>query len=296
MVYLLIVILDDLRFLGPLLDAWRRIGVPGATIIESAGAHRVHSWLSKVGLAAIDHLFDSEDLQRRTLLTAIESEELLRKAVAEAERIVGDFDRPNTGVLLVLPVLQVSGIHKTRETRDGVPKAPGIRESWVARRDMPVEDVAAMFTVAPTIVQDDSSMDEVACAMMANPEVHVACVVAKDKRLVGLLDLQTISDYLFFYITPEEFLADISDLHDVERFAEKSRVRTVVDAMREPVWVKRGETVHDAFERMHTNHLTGIPLVDDAYRVIGFINLLELLSICSEQVGSPGRHGEDPTH
>jgi len=293
MAYLLIVILDDLKSLSPLLDAWGRIGVPGATIIESAGAHRVQTWLSKIGLAAIDQVFDSVDVQRRTLMTAIEGEELMQRAVAEAERVVGSFDRPNTGVLLVLPVVQISGIHKTQDTQTKAAKARDVRESWVVRRDMPVESVMERFTVEPTIVRDDATMDEVACAMMANSEVHVACVVAKDGRLVGLLDLQTVSDYLFLYITPEEFLADISSLHDVEEFAEKSRACTVTDAMREPVWVKRGETVRDAFDRMHTNHITGIPLVDDAYRVIGFINLLELLSICSGQTCSTGQLGDN---
>ena len=284
MAYLLIVILDDLDYMSPLLEAWRKIDVPGATIMESVGAHRAHSWLSTVGLSAIEHLFDAEDVQRRTLMTAIKDEEMLDKAVAEAEHVVGGFDRPNTGILLVLPVVRASGIRKRRDLKKEVTEPVSIKASWVGRRDMPVEELLDLFDIKPTVIRDNLSMDEAARAMMNNPQVHVACVVAENQRLVGLLDLGTVSDYLFMYLVPEEFLADISDLEDVEKFADRSRVRTVTDAMSDPVWVKRGETVKDAFERMHDNQLTGVPMVDDAYRVVGFINMMELLSICSDQV------------
>jgi CBS domain-containing protein len=63
-------------------------------------------------------------------------------------------------------------------------------------------------------------------------------------------------------------------------FADHVRMRTAADAMREPVWVKRGETVKDAFERMHEHKLSGLPVVDDRYHVVGYINLLELIALC----------------
>jgi CBS domain-containing protein len=44
--------------------------------------------------------------------------------------------------------------------------------------------------------------------------------------------------------------------------------------------VKQGETVKDAFERMHEHRLSGLPVVDERYHVVGYINLLELLVLC----------------
>ena len=41
MTHLLILILDDLTCMPDLLQAWRKIGVPGTTILESMGAFRV---------------------------------------------------------------------------------------------------------------------------------------------------------------------------------------------------------------------------------------------------------------
>ena len=112
MTHLMIVILDDLKKMPAILDAWRGIGVPGVTILQSAGGHRTTSWLSRMGLGAIDRLFESDEVRRRTLLAAIEDDALLARAIAEAERVVGGFERPNTGILLVLPVGETRGLRK----------------------------------------------------------------------------------------------------------------------------------------------------------------------------------------
>jgi CBS domain-containing protein len=57
-------------------------------------------------------------------------------------------------------------------------------------------------------------------------------------------------------------------------------MRTAADAMQEPVWVKSGDTVKDAFKRMHEHRLSGLPVVDDQYQVVGYINLLEVMAAC----------------
>ncbi|MGQ9584971.1 MAG: CBS domain-containing protein [Anaerolineae bacterium] len=287
MVHLLIVILDDLRCLPDLLQAWRDAGLPGVTIMESAGGYRTESWLSRVGLGAIDRLFEAEEIRRRTLMAVIEDGELLARAIAEAERVVGGFDRPNSGLLMVLPVADVRGLKKTLPRAAPEPLPPPVQPEWVVRRDMPVERVVAILNLEPTIVSPDLPLDQVAAIMLEHPYAHVACVVAEDGRLVGLLSLQDLVDDLLFHIMPEEFLSEVTDLERVMEYASRSRVKIVADAMREPVWVKKGEPVKLAFKRMHEHHLSGLPVVDEQYRVLGYINLLELLAICTECVSGP---------
>lgn len=283
MTQLLIVILDDLTCMPDLLQAWRAIGVPGVTILESAGAYRVETWLSKVGLGGLDRLFETKEVRRRTLLAAIEDDELLCEAVAEAELAVGGFDRSDSGLLLVLPMNQVMGLQKVRPKppKDVLP--PAVMPNWVNLRDTLVEEAAAILDLEPTIVSPDTALDEAAQAMLTHPNVHVACVVAENGRLVGLLKLRALADDVFFHILPEEFLSEISDLDEAMEFANRSHMRTAADAMQDPVWVKQGETVKDAFKRMHENDLTGLPIVNDLYRVVGYINLLELLAICCKE-------------
>jgi CBS domain-containing protein len=283
MTHLLIVILDDLTCMPDLLQVWRTIGVPGTTILESVGAYRVESWLSRVGLGNLDRLFEAKEVRRRTLLAAIEDEELLVRAVAEAERVIGGFERPDSGLLLVLPVTQVKGLKKVMQKPSQVVLPPAVLPNWVVLRNTPVEEVVAILNLEPTCIKADTPLEDIPQKMLTNPNVHVACVVAEDDRLVGLLGLRSLADDIFFHILPEEFLSEIRDLEEALEFANRSHMRTAADAMQDPVWVKQGETVKDAFKRMHENDLAGLPVVNDQYHVVGYINLLELLAICMQQ-------------
>ncbi len=283
MTHMLQVILDDTKFLPDLIKAWREIGVSGTTIMKSVGGYRTSTWLSKVGLSAIDHIFESKEIQRRTLLAIIEDDGLLEQAIAEAERIVGGFDRPDSGVLLVLPISQTKGLYKSKPKPPQEIPPPALRPNWQTLRDTPVEDVDAIMQLEPTVVSPENSLNEVAQAMLIHPDVHVACVVAEDDRLVGLLSLRNLADDIFFHILPEEFIAESTDVEKMMAFADKSRILCAGDAMIEPVWVKPRDTVRDAFQRMHDNELSGLPVVDDLYHVTGYINLLELVALCMDK-------------
>ena len=279
MTQLLIVILDDLKCMPDLLEAWKAIGVPGVTIMESVGAYRMETWLSRVGLGSLDRLFEAKELRRRTLFAAIDNDDLLDQAVAEAERTVGGFERPGSGLLLVLPTTQIRGIQKVQSKKPKNISPPAVLPNWVKLRNTPIEKAVDIINLVPICVNPDTPLNETAQAMLAHPSVHVACVVTKDGRLVGLLSLRDLADDIFFHIFPEEFLSEIHDLEKAGEFANLSRMRTAADAMRDPIWVKLGDTVKYAFKLLHENGLPGLPVVDEQYHVVGYINLLELLAI-----------------
>jgi CBS domain-containing protein len=289
MVHLLIVILDDLSTMPRIFAAWRKIGLPGATILQSAGAYRATTWLSRVGLGALDRLFDSEEVRRRTLLMAVEDDELLEKAIAEAEQAVGGFDRPNSGLLLVLPVAQVRGIHKVQPKPQPEKLPLAIRSEWALHRDMCVGDVMQILRLEAALVRQDAPLDEVARVILAHPRVPVVAVVNEEGRLIGILNVHTVADGLFFHIMPEEFLSKVIDLDDVMKFAAQSGMRSAEDAMLPPISVKSTDKVRDAFKRMHEHDLVGLPVVDDRYHVIGYIDLLELMAACLDSQADQGQ-------
>ncbi len=278
MAYLLIVILDDLKVLPDLLQAWREAGVPGATILHSVGAYRAHTWMERVGLGALERLFEAEEIHRRTLLTAIEDEALLERAIAEAERVVRGFERPNSGILLVLPVVEARGLRKERPvTAVQEPAPPLVCADW---RDIRVAEVVQHQKLEPVTVRADTPLDEVALALASHPGVQVASVVSDDGRLIGILDIYRIADDLVFYIFPEELLREVTDLERVMDFAAKTRIRTAADAMEHPVWVREADSLKQALMLMHEHRLAGLPVVDESYHVIGYIDLLGLLTYC----------------
>lgn len=293
MASLLLVVLGQRQHLPELLEAWQSVGVPGITILRSAGASRARSWLGWIGLRGGEDAIASEAMTQNILLAAIEEEEMLDRAKAEAERVVGGFDRPYSGVMLVLPISAAAGLRGKRPERRPRRLPAAVRPDWIVTRDTTVEAAADILDLEPTLVTPGMPLDEVAQQMVARPTVHVACVVDDAGRLLGLIDIQSLADDLFFHIVPEEFLSEVSDLEEALQYAAKSRIRTAADAMVSPAWIKQGQTVRDAFRRMHEQRLSGLPIVNETYHVVGYVNLLELLAACATGLQAPGDEGAE---
>jgi nitrogen regulatory protein PII len=120
MSYLVVFIVDDIDDCPAILDAWETAGVLGVTILPSSGLGRVR----RAGLRddmpllpSLQDLMGSEEEQHRTLLSVVDSQELVDKMVAIAQQIIGNLDNPHTGFLFVLPVIQAYGLGKHRTNR-----------------------------------------------------------------------------------------------------------------------------------------------------------------------------------
>lgn len=284
MAQLLVVILHESAQLPALLDAWQDIGLPGTTILDSAGARRAKGWLQRVGFQAIGELFSASEVRNKTLLSVVENEELLEKAITVTEEIIGDLNIPHKGLLFVVPVTQVRGLITPKEEEATPP--PVTRPSLTAitdikliTRETPVSVVDEILHLEPTIVQRDLDLMTVAKVMINNPGVTVASVVNDRQRLVGLLPLRDLVDDLFLGVIPEEYLSETRDWEDALHFADLSRTQTAGDAMRPAIFVRRDDRVKDAFHNMHRHKLSGIPVVNEHHKVTGYINLLELLAL-----------------
>jgi predicted transcriptional regulator len=57
------------------------------------------------------------------------------------------------------------------------------------------------------------------------------------------------------------------------------RIRSVADVMAEPAWVGVNDTIKDAFHTMYQRKLPGIPVVDEHYKVVGYVNMLDLMAL-----------------
>lgn len=114
MAHLLVLVVDDQEHFPEILKAWEEIGVPGITVVESLGSRRLRDGLRDdlplmISLRAVMEL---EETHNRTLFCVIENDALLEKAIAAAERIVGDFNQPHTGILFTVPVDRSMGVMK----------------------------------------------------------------------------------------------------------------------------------------------------------------------------------------
>jgi hypothetical protein len=118
MANLLVVILDEIEKFPALLEAWEHIGVPGVTVLDSAGSRKIAEHAKRDDLPLIPSLralVSGEEAHNRTLFTVIEDDALLERAVQTAQRVVGDFMQPHTGIMFVVPVARTWGVPKAKK-------------------------------------------------------------------------------------------------------------------------------------------------------------------------------------
>lgn len=120
MFFVLYVLHDDEK-LKAVLDAWQGSGVSGVTILPSTGIGRIRDHFAlREDVPLIPSLKslleEHEDLLNRTLFTVVDDEAMVDRVVAATEKVVGRLDSPNTGILVVLPVLRVYGLHREKNS------------------------------------------------------------------------------------------------------------------------------------------------------------------------------------
>jgi len=106
--YMIILVLDDPDHLDHVLEAWERAGIRGATIVESTGIHR-----RRRKIVPMRYLFQAPGLVEEghlTLFVIVESEQLVQDCLHATEQIVGDLNKPNTGVFAAWPLALVRGV------------------------------------------------------------------------------------------------------------------------------------------------------------------------------------------
>lgn len=148
-----------------------------------------------------------------------------------------------------------------------------------------IAEADRILRIGPVVVHAGDSLKQLAEVAVENPACRVLSVVDESERLVGVIPIRVLVNDIFLKIVPEEFLAEIADYEAVLKYAAHVGARTCQQIMIEPVSVHPGETVRDAFERMHSHKLYGLPITDDDERVVGYIDQLELLLVWVRATG-----------
>lgn len=117
--YMLLFVLNNPDLLDNLLNAWEEAGVSGVTVLPSTGLGRIRQEEGlRDDLPLIPSLADfyhhRSDLNH-TLFTVVESDDLVQRVVNATQRIVGDLDEPENGILVILPTLSVHGLTRKRK-------------------------------------------------------------------------------------------------------------------------------------------------------------------------------------
>ena len=110
---MLLIVLNRTDKLNPLLDAFMEKNIKGATILKSTG-------MVKMLAKDIEHypifgslrsLWDSEERKDSRTLFLILPEELVETAKECVRTVVGDLSKPDTGIMVTMPLLSAEGMN-----------------------------------------------------------------------------------------------------------------------------------------------------------------------------------------
>lgn len=106
--FMIMFVLDDSSNLDQLLTAWSKQGISGTTIVDSTGLHR--RLQHRIPMRYLYGEAQLEGKGNTTLFTVVENEELVQICLQVAEQIVGDLNKPNTGIFVAWPVIVSKGV------------------------------------------------------------------------------------------------------------------------------------------------------------------------------------------
>ena len=113
--YIVMIVSKNVEQASDVLQVWVKAGVDGVTILESAGMHQVlkRGIRDDIGIfASLNSLMRAQEIHHRTLFSAVRDEEMLNRVVDATTDYVGDWAKPDVGVLFVWPLVQAYGMDK----------------------------------------------------------------------------------------------------------------------------------------------------------------------------------------
>ena len=115
---LIVVVVTDLRVCRDVIRVWDEAGVPGATILDSVGMRHLRNGdLQRDDLPlmpSLRNVLESEEYNHRTLFSVVPDDFDIENLVHRTEELVGSFEVDHTGLLFVIPVLDVRGLRHSQ--------------------------------------------------------------------------------------------------------------------------------------------------------------------------------------
>ena len=118
--YMVLLVLDDPARMDEVLAAWETAGVSGVTLLESSGAFRRRRELQQRIPARYAFGYRQDVAASHvTLFSIVPTLTVAEACAAATASVVGDLDRPHTGVFACWPLTMVKGVPEIPPQRDG---------------------------------------------------------------------------------------------------------------------------------------------------------------------------------
>jgi len=105
---LMITIINNPDYIMDIMDEFYKIDIKGSTVMDSVGM--AHMMAYHVPFFARFAEMGDDPGRNKTIFTVVQTDECLEKAIHAIEKVVGDLDHPDTGVVMTLPIDYCKGM------------------------------------------------------------------------------------------------------------------------------------------------------------------------------------------
>ncbi len=141
-----------------------------------------------------------------------------------------------------------------------------------------VSNVRRLINVMPTLVSEEANLKELALAITEDPKKRALCVVDKEGRPKGLITLQDLVKVIFPNLMEIDALG-----YSAYRVIASQKASDLLSGTTS--YLKDDENLEEALSKMLDEGVEEIPVIDGKERIIGELNLLELVSVWLEKAG-----------
>lgn len=117
--FMIMLVLNDPEQCQSIMDAWDTAGASGITILPSTGLSRIRRKKALTEemsfMPSLEDFFEHEENVHRTLITIVRERLIVDQIIQTTQTILGDLNQPDTGILVILPVLEAYGLDRYHE-------------------------------------------------------------------------------------------------------------------------------------------------------------------------------------
>lgn len=106
--YFMVTVLSETRRLKAVLKELDKLGIKGSIVVDSLGTNSIQKSYSEYKPVLESSLISISEATRykKTILSAVENEELIEEAMEAVSKILGsNLKKPNTGIMFTIPMV-----------------------------------------------------------------------------------------------------------------------------------------------------------------------------------------------
>ena len=155
-------------------------------------------------------------------------------------------------------------------------------------KETKVGEIRKLITVEPAVVVENEQIENIIKIFIDNPIIRAVYVVDKKYRLVGIITMQDILKKISIDFSSMASIYSDSSFSSY-KIASSWNKKNAIDLMDPEIYyVTDNDPIEKAFNLLFSNNAGEIPVVDKAEKLIGDLNIIELLVLWHQNHSNTG--------